>query len=205
MQAVLTCEVFATLRTAEDCKNRANWLTDRSVLCYNFLYWKVQETEKPLKSYWKENWNASKCYSLNNFLYFLFFIFQFFSKTEKYRKNEFSQCKNRANGSGGLGRVFFGRKLKNWKDFSQVLDFQRFDAFQWLFSGFSVAFQFYAYLLKTCYNKLLAVLKLLGFQRFAKHQASACPTMLSRILGGSGRVCIKGLDKLKNLWYNILI
>ena len=106
---------------------------------YSVFLVKMQETEKLLKSYWKENWKTS-----NLWLSRVWWIsFQFFSNIEMYRKNRVFACKNRANGRGGsagLGVGLFGKteKLKRilasaW--FSTVWCFSV--AFQWLFSGFS--------------------------------------------------------------------
>jgi len=93
-------------------------------LCYNIVFSKCQETEKPLQSHCKENCKASKCYSLNVFLCFLFFVLQFCSDREMYRNAGLLACKNRANGGGG---GFLGRFLQC--------------TLQWLCSGFAVALQ----------------------------------------------------------------
>ncbi len=58
-----------------------------------------------------------------------------------YRKNEFSQCKNRAKWVGGLGRVDFSENRKTEKNFSKCLIFNGLLFFGSLFGGFSVAFR----------------------------------------------------------------
>ncbi len=73
-------------------------------------------------------------------------------------------------GEGGFGWIF-GKMHNMHKEISQVLDFQRFGLLGKLWASFGQA---------------LGMLKLLVFQRFAKHQASDCATMLLQCWVGQG-------------------
>jgi hypothetical protein len=114
-----------------------------------------------------------------------------------YRKNRVFDCKNRAKGWGGFEWAVFTHKRKSVKNFIKCLIFNDLLFYAILYASFTQALRKIAFLPKMCYNKASHMLKLLDFQRFRKHQASACLSMLLRIftvLGGwvKGRVQSKG-------------
>jgi hypothetical protein len=122
----------------------------------------------------------SQCFSL-----FFVFCFSVFSVVEKCIEmsgvlpkkscvQKSCQLTDWSVGRGrGKGRVFghvFRKNRKTEKNFSKSLIFNGLTLFGILFGGFSVAFRW-----------LFGAEKILDFQRFAKHHASACLSMLLRI------------------------